>query len=92
MVSVVSDTSQSVPLRIGMKMRTSDQLTDLSGCRVCLETLDLKAPVNGTGRFELNYGFGVIFLTVRNVVCKDNVQTKDIHFCFVFFFPKKVLV
>ena len=52
----------------------------------CLETLDLKAPVNGTGRFELNYGFGVIFLTVRNVVCKDNVQTKDIHFCFVFFF------
>lgn len=58
----------------------------------CLETLDLKAPVNGMGRFELICGFGVIFLTVRNMVCKDSVQTKGIHFCFLGFFSRKVLV
>ena len=76
---MVSDTSQSVPLRIGMKMRTSDKLICLVA-EFYLKTLDLKAPVNGMGRFELIYDFGVIFLTVRNVVCKDNVQTKGIHF------------
>ena len=76
---MVSDTSQSLPLRIGMKMRTSDKLICLVA-EFYLKTLDLKAPVNGMGRFELICDFGVIFLTVRNVVCKDNVQTQGIYF------------
>lgn len=52
-ISGVRYTSPISPSEIGMKMRTSDQLTICVAAVFCLETLDLKAPVNGMGRFEL---------------------------------------